>query len=54
VFSWVDNCQWLKWGALLLPSLKKVMEDKEVECEQQACPEEDCMWEEAACLAVEE
>jgi len=54
VFSRVDDFQWLGWGTLLLPGLKKVMEDGEVEHEQWACLEEDCMREEAAHLAAEE
>jgi len=32
MFSQIDNCQWLRWGTLLLPGLQKVVEDEEVKC----------------------
>jgi len=42
------------WGTLLLPGLKKAMEDKDMECEQWACLEEEHLKVEVACQAAKE
>jgi len=53
-FSRVDDRQWLGWGTLLLPGLKKAVEDEDAECKHWACLEEERLREEAARQAVEE
>jgi len=53
-FSSVKDRQWLPWGALLLPELKKVIDEEDVECEHKARLEEIRAMEEASWKAKED
>ena len=47
-FSSVEDRQWLTWGSLLLPELKKVVNEEDAECEHKAHLEEIHAMEEAS------
>jgi len=53
-FSSVEDHQWLPWGALLLPELKKVVDEEDVECEHKVRLEEIRAMEEASQKAEED
>jgi len=53
-FSSVEDRQWLPWGALLLPNLKKVADEEDAECERKARLEEIWAREEASRKAEED
>jgi len=47
-FSSVEDFQWLTWGSLLLPEVKKVVDEENVECKHKVHLEEICAMEEAS------
>jgi len=47
-FSSVEDRQWLPWGALLLPQLKKVIDEEDAEHKHKVCLEEIHAMEEAS------
>jgi len=53
-FSNVKDHQWLPWGTLLLPELKKVVYEEDTECEHKARLEEIHAMEEASWKAEED
>jgi len=53
-FSSVKDHQWLPWGALLLPNLKKVANEEDAECECKVRLEEIQAIEEASQKAKED
>jgi len=53
-FSSVEDHQWLEWGSLLLPELKKVIDEEDAERERKACLEEIRAMEEASRKAEED
>ena len=53
-FSSVVDCQWLSWGSLLLPELRKLVEVEEAECKHQVHLEEIHTMEEASRKAKED
>jgi len=44
----VEDFQWLTWGSLLLPEVKKVVDEENVECKHKVHLEEICAMEEAS------